>query len=110
MGPRIHKQRPQKIPETLKFVKRTRCNSSKLINLNELEISCTYLYDIAVRMMPKTIKMEAIMMRIVLQLAEMKTPPMVIPVPDPSSLDSTLSRLIIPEPRLEPGRLLEDWC
>ena len=68
----------------------------------------THLYDIAVRIMPKTIKMEAIMMRIVLQLAEMKTPPMVIPVPDPSSLDSTLSRLIIPEPRLEPGRLLED--
>ena len=55
--------------------------------------------------MPKTIKMEAIMMRIVLQLAEMKTPPMVIPVPDPSSLDSTLNRLIIPEPLLEPGRL-----
>ena len=47
-------------------------------------------YEIAVKTQPIRINMNAIMMRIMLQLAEINRPPIVIPTPAPSSLDSIL--------------------
>ena len=61
----------------------------------------------AVKMAPIRMNMEAMMMRIMLQFADTKIPAMVIPDPDPSSLDSMRSRLIT-EPRPDPGLLVED--
>ena len=47
-------------------------------------------YEIAVKTQPIRINMNAIIMRIMLQLAEINRPPIVIPTPAPSSLDSIL--------------------
>ena len=61
----------------------------------------------AVKMAPTTIKIEAMTTKMMLQLAEIKVPPMVIPGPLPSSLDSILSLSMTDSGRLESERRLE---
>ena len=55
----------------------------------------------AVKTIPTSRKIEAMTMTIMLQLAVMKMPPILIPYPVPSSLDSILSLSITDSARLE---------